>query len=751
MIHLSPKYKRYPDHKERKFHNIIKLLPKENGLIYCKPPAVCGNLNYYLGTFSEEAAKVHWKLVVKQNLQHEVRDYASQPKSYGFLFIRCANISHAEEDLGQPQYDEAYVEQSLIHHTQLFLFPPSIGKAESIPKKNINVNLLMVDSVSRAHFYRSLPNTVKFLEELSESSAVKVLDFQLFQAVKQRTFESLQALFSGYVNTSEVPFGMYDIPRAPLPVNKLFGRFKKKGYRTLWLEDLCWNWEWGLVKDLKVMNATIEDVALWKNFRKALGLANIDSVDLTLSSCEILSANGKKDPFRNLPVVCYNGRHHHEYILEYLQLYHLSMHKSGSPFISYTTTSVSHDESGIRVQALDDPLMKYLKFVAELEDTITILFSDHGNTYGKFIESSPEAYAESFNPMLFMIIPKSVQNTLGDVPMRILKDNEKQLVSLIDLHYMLIEIIDEKVDTNLDPAFEKHYVIPGGLLSSIPQTRNCQDVPLLQPNLCICKDYETIVKPTAIHMALADYGVGILNNLILSQHRKDGKSGFGNCLPMKAVEIRKAFEVHTAADLVIYKLDLLVQNSGNGTSKDIFFLSFEAGRKKPGLRLISYERFSVYGMYDKCKDRNVELKLCVCNLEKAKYKSSLLSSLIFGNLLPDLSFFNRNRDISDQNLIQFLISPVFGTKPEIDFSYPKDSPCMYTVICRYKSGITLKALNFCSEFHKVEIRVNAKNVLLSSERHSNFILYPRDVKVLMAGIVANPKIEWHWDHSVQIY
>ncbi|XP_068235914.1 uncharacterized protein [Palaemon carinicauda] len=722
----------------------------DDDYIHCESPAVCANLNYYLGTFSEEVAKVQWKLILRQNLQEEVSKYAFQSKSYGFLFIRCASNSDIEEDLGQPQYDEAYVEQNLIHHTQLFLFPPNTGKVKTIKKTEINVNLLMVDSLSRAHFYRSLPNTVQLLEELSESSTTKILDFQLFQAVKQRTFESLQALFSGYVDTLEVPFGMYDVPRVPLSIEKLYGKFKEKGYRTLWLEDLCWNWEWGLVKDLKVMNTTLEDVVLWKNFKKALDIANIDGVDLTLSSCDILFANGKKDPFRNLPAVCYNGHYHHEYILEYLELYQKSMQKSGSPFISYTMTSVSHEESGIRVQSLDDPLMKYLKFASKLEDTITILFSDHGNTYGKFIESSPEAYAESFNPMLFMLIPINVQKALGDVRMRILKDNEKRLVSLLDLHYMLIEVIKEKVH-ELEPGFEKRYVIPGGLLSNIPQTRTCQDIPLLQPNLCICKNYETSVEPSSLHMALADYGVGILNNMILSQHRKDGKSGFGNCLPMKPVEIRKVFEVHTAVDLVIYKIDLLVQSAENKTSKDIFFLSLEVGRKNPGIRLTSYERFSVYGMYDKCRDKSVELKLCVCNIEKAKYKSSLLSSLLFGNLLPDLSFLNKNRDISDQNLIQFLISPVFGTNLEIDFSYPNENPCMYTVICRYKLGITLKALNFCSDFHKVEIRVNAKNMLLSSDKHSNFLLYPRDVKVLMAGVVANPKIEWRWDHSIKVY
>ena len=50
------------------------------------------------------------------------------------------------------------------------------------------------------------------------------------------------------------PFGTYSNPYYPLPTEVLLGEYKAKGYETLWLEDLCWEWEWGLPKDLKVVN-----------------------------------------------------------------------------------------------------------------------------------------------------------------------------------------------------------------------------------------------------------------------------------------------------------------------------------------------------------------------------------------------------------------------------------------------------------------------------------------------------------------
>ncbi|KAK8407527.1 hypothetical protein O3P69_002226 [Scylla paramamosain] len=64
----------------------------------------------------------------------------------------------------------------------------------------------------------------------------------------------------------------------------------------------------------------------------------------------------------------------------------------------------------------------------------------------------------------------------------------------------------------------------------------CEDIPLLQPNLCICKNFETAVQPTQFHMALADFGIGVLNNMILQQHKKNRAVGFGNCKPLKAYE-----------------------------------------------------------------------------------------------------------------------------------------------------------------------------------------------------------------------
>ncbi|KAK3878219.1 hypothetical protein Pcinc_017130 [Petrolisthes cinctipes] len=190
-----------------------------------------------------------------------------------------------------------------------------------------------------------------------------------------------------------------------------------------------------------------------------------------------------------------------------------------------------------------------------------------------------------------------VQERLGDVQMRILKDNENRLVTLVDLHGMLLQLMGEKERYDIDKNFINKFVIPGGLLSSISPSRTCNNLPLLQPNLCICKNFETSVEPNESHKVLSDFGLGVLNNLILKRRRQSGSKGFGNCKPIQIVKIRKVHETHISADLTQYKLDLVVRGAQikeKDNVQEILFLILEVGSTENALRLVSYERMNMY-------------------------------------------------------------------------------------------------------------------------------------------------------------
>ena len=102
----------------------------------------------------------------------------NQKNGFGFLYIKCGDIL-----------------QSLI-------FPPILKKVENDSERNnINVNVVVLDSVARPHFYRILPRSVGVLRRIAQDPNIKAtaLDFELFQSVGQQTFDNMRPFFSGVI------------------------------------------------------------------------------------------------------------------------------------------------------------------------------------------------------------------------------------------------------------------------------------------------------------------------------------------------------------------------------------------------------------------------------------------------------------------------------------------------------------------------------------------------------------------------
>ena len=154
---------------------------------------------------------------------------------FNFVFVKCFSAAN---------------EQSLF--SQLITIPAEIT-TEKAPKQRakntINVNIVLLDSVSRPHFYRSLPKTIQTFKTLTQRAlSAKVFDFELFQAVHGHTTQNEHALFTGQLLPELDP----EVRSPSVKPEVLFGQFKSAGYQTLWQEDLCWTSRWGLVNDLAV-------------------------------------------------------------------------------------------------------------------------------------------------------------------------------------------------------------------------------------------------------------------------------------------------------------------------------------------------------------------------------------------------------------------------------------------------------------------------------------------------------------------
>lgn len=626
-------------------------------------------------------------------------DSTSVPQLYGFCFIRCTLASDLKETIdesfgtldGEDYYYSADIDQRRFA-TQLLVLPPQLHQAKQKlpPRAEINYNIVLIDSVSHQHFFRSLPKSVQVLESMNSepNRLASVFDFELVQAVRSRTFESLQVIFSGEIDPAAKPFGTQDIPPEPLKVSYLLGELKRKGYTSLWLEDLCYLWEWGISKDLHFLKKGSTKTDTWTRMWLKLAESNIDSVGLTVSMCEILKVNKVRDHFHGPNAVCFNGRHQHEYLLDYLRLFQTSMEAVTQPFFTFTMTNVGHEDSGRRIQTLDVSLARYLQSAASLQNTLTVVFSDHGNAYGNYIQEVNEARIELFHPFMFFIIPDTVANKLGAFSMRSLGINSQRLVSFLDLHYTLRYLADS-YNTSIHPRDKKYKISYRGLFDVIDMNRTCNDIPRIMPNLCICQDFDLPLTNTTASNLFGYFALGQLNNDIQRQLLRSSKINpvaFLNCQRLHLVgvqNVRKSFGKNGSE---LLKMDLHVQDG------EVFFVSmtitFDHQKMSYAAELDMYDRLTPYSKFSACAD-DIDLALCVCDTTKPPRISTS------AHPVQQLEFY------STMTLLPNFKSVVRPLR--------SDHNCMILVTIKHANGAVIFAANTCKDkMFSISLQLDSK-------------------------------------------
>ncbi len=158
----------------------------------------------------------------------------SRAADLNFLFLSCTGLL------------------TNVKISQLLTFLPALPSiANKKQDHKVNVNVVLIDSLSRAHFYRSLPSTVKFLQEINADPnyPAHVFEYELFQAVHGHTHESEHALFSGTLYPEA--WTSKEKSERPVDLNVLYGMFKDAGFQTMFLDDLCWTAVYGIVTKLQ--------------------------------------------------------------------------------------------------------------------------------------------------------------------------------------------------------------------------------------------------------------------------------------------------------------------------------------------------------------------------------------------------------------------------------------------------------------------------------------------------------------------
>lgn len=707
-----------PDACNDSLVNLCKVLRDQSAgphsKVECHTP--CGSSDLIsVGFINPDDGSLRWqRYSFLQDVEKELNNYIQHTPThqyFPFAFLRCDEFLNPTAN------------------TQLFVLPPRSVTGDKTQRRSkarpININIILIDSVSIPHFYRSLPQTVKMFKNINAKSSTIVLDFELFHTIKARTFETINALFSGELQDVEQFVNPF-----PVKAAVMFSKFKSLGYQTMWQEDMCWMYEWGLVRDFSVMNKRRPLIEIWHNLTAVLKNNSIDFTGITHSSCEVLKSFGVPDPFHGPHKLCYGGMHYHSHLLQFLNNFidEVNSNSGKKSLFSFTMLDIGHEDSGLRIQTLDSSLANFVNKLASDQNTLSVILSDHGNTYGSF-PLTVDGRFEAYQPHLFMVIPDHIQSLFGNDKMQGLIYNQKRLVSIIDLHHALMTVAASFVDET--PSTEDP-----GLFELVSRNRSCDDLGMPTHSLCVCQGWERKVAKGSFHFIVAEFALGQLNEKIQSSflgssESKRPVSGFGSCERLKGERFENVRERRVAETLTV-SLDIFVQH-GEAFSVEVQVIT---GSVLFDMKLTHFSRLSEYGIYQTCADRGVDLRLCVC-----------------GKLLDGKSYLSTDQGKPHLSTISIQGSPKWQHYGESFHSETKadnmHNNCLFILLREHQGGVVFEVANSCSfVFYSVELHLSLSNMQISENTPVRKDLPPGTIHFLVAVVQLDPTVDWKWKYTL---
>ncbi|XP_022800581.1 uncharacterized protein LOC111338367 isoform X2 [Stylophora pistillata] len=548
---------------------------------------VCGSSRVQMGSINPNMGKIsEWTDLSKETMVTMVGKAVEMDRKsgFGFLFIRCGNI------------------------LQVLTFPPVLQKVEGGEKrKQISVNVISMDSLSRPHFYRSLPRTVEALRKIKNDFNIQAtaLDFQIFQSIGEQTFDNLRPFFCGVVKDDNILTNTVRTSKYSLGVDVLYETFQKWGYQTLFQEDLVWFDRWGIVlTDLQVRSKPTTDSefkARWNEFKERMSKKHIDDFGMTHFSGPLLGLRySETNHFENPPKVCLNGQFFSKYFMDYIQIVNTAIHNDPrtKPLVSFIHFNTGHEHTGQRIRNTDAHLAKFLINMAEFPNTLTMLVSDHGNKNTQYSYKTEEGKREVYDPIAFMVIPDGVVRNLGKQRMGALVQNQRRLFTFLDVHRALMSLNHPKKMHSQDPQVV-------GIFADLPANRTCADLNLMPQARCKCKIIEknNSVEDNSDSLKwLAEFALGTLNEAIQKQHMRGEvhtqlspkKYGYGNCQRLVGKTFANIVQ-RSQGDSVTTTMDLHVVPPAGYKEDEIFKVSVKQQAKtKNKVWLTSFIRKSRY-------------------------------------------------------------------------------------------------------------------------------------------------------------
>ena len=330
-----------------------------------------------------------------------------------------------------------------------------------------NVLVLMIDSISRQHFFRKLPKTRKFLEsfyknqkteEISKNeqkdTSTKFSSYQFFRfhSLRQHHMANLLAL----------RYDDREYWEAIHHWERFENNYKDEGYITATASAKC-----------EVDEFDLEDNKKSKRYPDHRAL----DYEFFAAACDP-NATPKQDPhsmfkgpfseFRRCLYGQDASKHQLEFTKEFWRVY------KDMPKVQMVTLMDGHEFTGEVVEYLDHHLVEFFKAMMEeglLDDSIIFILSDHGNNSNLFFKGTASGMNELVSPFLAMMMSANNAKKYGEI----VRKNEQALVSHHDVNRAINEIV----------RVYKEYAGQNFMTHEVDKGRTCGDA-MIPPGFCRC-------------------------------------------------------------------------------------------------------------------------------------------------------------------------------------------------------------------------------------------------------------------------
>ncbi|GFO11185.1 hypothetical protein PoB_003769000 [Plakobranchus ocellatus] len=277
------------------------------------------------------------------------------------------------------------------------------------PQETLNIVMVGLDGLSRHQFLRAMPGMYTYLTKTLNS-----FDFTMHGQLGPASLPNLLGLLSG--STLEEVSEWWDFAQPEDAFDLMFKHFENAGYRTLFSE-----------------NNTKHGAFYWGNRKFLYPQASFwdRPVHLAMRADKgYIRRNG----------VCLGSRPISEFQLHYLL--DLIGTFSDKPAFTFTwIDKVSHDDTP-NVGNIEEDLFKFyqtLTATGYLNRTLVILFSDHGQRWGK-LRLTPNGYVDSRNPFMMFTFPPWFLKKYPYLANN-LRENTRVLTTHLDTHQMLLDLL----------------------------------------------------------------------------------------------------------------------------------------------------------------------------------------------------------------------------------------------------------------------------------------------------------------------